>query len=403
MHTKAKLDGSAAEIGRKRFVSLALLTALIMACSGGAATETTRPADTEATTAPAEPAQTTTSSTQGDTTEDSVAAVDSLSLMLSSSAFSATYYPVYIAMEQGYLEEENLTVELMTGPGSGNAVQQLIAGNVDAAIATPAAVLAGVAQGYELAYVQMHWYDAQFNILVPENGDITDFTQLKDRAIGIPELSGSEVVVTEAAILDQGWTPGIDLRLTVVGEGATMLRALEQGAVDAVASNLPNELQLEAALGARLTRITPDSVKFHGDGIVVRQESLSDPAFRDAVVGLVRAVIKGRLWAEAHADDAYAIVKANYAKEQLGDPGDDSYGRPYFGELLTLTAPKGGVEYGYFEPGATQNVADFLTELGYLESEVDVNTVIDETIVRDAWTEIDAASVAGQAAQFEIP
>lgn len=395
---------------RSAFTVVAVMVLIVAACTDGG-TEVT-----EGTTAvTAEEAPTTTAETTGTTEEtpeepattEGTApdgeAVDSLTIILGSSAFSATYYPLYVAEEQGYFAEEGLTVEIQPGPGSGNAIQQLVAENVETAMSTPAAMLSGIDQGFDLTYVMAHWYEGQFNVLVEEDSGITDFSQLEGQAIGIPELSGSEVFVVEAALLAQGWTPGIDVQLTVVGEGATMLRALQQDQVVAVASNFPNELQLEEELDADLVRITPEEVQFFGDGIAVRTDSLEDGAFREAVVGLVRASIKGRLWSDAHPDDAFAIVKANWSQEQLGDPGDDSYGRPYFSGLLEVTTAEEGVEYGYFEPGSVQNVADFLFELGQLESEIDTENHVDPTVTDEAWEPIDREAVVNEAPNFEVP
>jgi NitT/TauT family transport system substrate-binding protein len=376
----------------KTVVAASLMMLMVLAgCTG-----TTEPAATgEDEGAAAEP---------GSTEEEAGAggeAVTDLNVLLSSSALSATYYPWYIAVEQGYVEQEGLTIEFTTGPGSGNAVQQLLANNADVAIATPGAVISAAAQDFDMRYLMEHWYAAQFNILVPEESPIQDFSELNGQNIGIPELSGSEVLVTQAALATEGWTEGIDVRLTVVGEGPTMLRALQDGDVAAVASNLPNELQLEEGLGYALRRITPEEVQFHGDALVVRADTYEDPNYRDALVGLVRATIKGRLWAEANPDDAYEVVKAEYAQEQLGDPGDDSYGRPYFDELLTLTTPPDSVEgYGYFEPGATQAVADSLFELEQIEAEVDTSELIVDDIVAEAWEEIDPEAVQAEPRNF---
>ena len=373
-------------------ITLLAVTSLVAACTGAA--------EEPATDAEAEPAA---AEEEAPESDDAAAedAVTDLNILLSSSVLSATYYPWYIAVEQGYVEEEGLTVEFSTGPGSGNAVQQLLAGNADIAIATPAPVISGAAQDFDMRYLMEHWYAAQFNILVPDDSPIQEFAELEGQNIGIPDLSGSEVTVTQAAIAAEGWTEGIDLRLTVVGEGPTMLRALQGGDVVAIASNLPNELQLEEGLGFELRRITPPAVQFHGDALVVRGETYDDPSYRDALVGIVRATIKGRLWAEAHPDDAYEVVKAEYAQEQLGDPGDDSYGRPYFDQLLELTSPPDSVDgYGYFEPGATQEVADFLFELGEIEAEVDTGELIVDDIVTEAWEEIDPEAVQADPRRF---
>ncbi|MGH6943777.1 MAG: ABC transporter substrate-binding protein, partial [Geminicoccaceae bacterium] len=49
------------------------------------------------------------------------------------------YHPFYIAQELGYFAEEGLEVEFQVADGSSAAIQQLVAGNADAALPSPGA------------------------------------------------------------------------------------------------------------------------------------------------------------------------------------------------------------------------------------------------------------------------
>jgi NitT/TauT family transport system substrate-binding protein len=55
------------------------------------------------------------------------------------------YHPFYIAQQLGYYKDEKLDVRFEVSNGSSAALRQLIAGNVDAALPSPAAYLNAVA------------------------------------------------------------------------------------------------------------------------------------------------------------------------------------------------------------------------------------------------------------------
>lgn len=113
--------------------------------------------------------------------------------------------------------------------------------------------------------------------------------------------------------------------------------------------------------------------------------------------------VKARLWTAAHPEDAYAIVKANWSKERLGDPSDDSHGRLYFDGLIDVTSPKDGVEDGCLVPGSLQNVSDYLFELGQPDVQVDVASAIEESVIDADWSKIDARTVANETPHFDLP
>lgn len=63
------------------------------------------------------------------------------------------FHPFYIADKLGYFAEEGLKVTFGDAGGSSAAIQQVIAGNADAALPAPSAFLNAVAQGYDLKTV----------------------------------------------------------------------------------------------------------------------------------------------------------------------------------------------------------------------------------------------------------
>jgi len=60
------------------------------------------------------------------------------------------YEPVYIAEQEGYFDDENLTIEIIEGGTAAENTAQLISGEIDIAMSSAAAVIPAVAQGLPL-------------------------------------------------------------------------------------------------------------------------------------------------------------------------------------------------------------------------------------------------------------
>ncbi|HEX5868020.1 MAG TPA: ABC transporter substrate-binding protein, partial [Beijerinckiaceae bacterium] len=100
------------------------------------------------------------------------------------------YHPFYIAQQLGYYKDEKLDVRFEVSNGSSAALRQLIAGNVDAALPSPAAYLNAVAQGHDLRWIFSYEYANVFSLVVPDKSPIKSVADLKGKSVGVSELSG---------------------------------------------------------------------------------------------------------------------------------------------------------------------------------------------------------------------
>src|SRR5690606_28552560 len=100
------------------------------------------------------------------------------------------YHPFYIADELGYFAEEGLQVSFQDAGGSSAAIQQVIAGNADAALPAPSAFLNAVAQGYDLRWVYSYQYANSFTLAATEASGIKTIQDLKGKRVGVSDLAG---------------------------------------------------------------------------------------------------------------------------------------------------------------------------------------------------------------------
>ena len=140
------------------------------------------------------------------------------------------YHPFYIAQELGYYKQEGLDVRFEASNGSGAALRQLIAGNVDAALPSPAAYLNAVAQGHDLRWIFSYEYANVFTLIVPDKSPIKSVADLKGKSVGVSELSGGEVPLVRAVLRGAGLEDGKDVKIVPVGEGSALtIQALQSG------------------------------------------------------------------------------------------------------------------------------------------------------------------------------
>ncbi|WP_169197030.1 ABC transporter substrate-binding protein [Devosia sp. MC1541] len=305
---------------------------------------------------------------------------------------TAQMFPVFMAQEQGFYEEEGLDVVLNYSKGSSDAARQLAAGNVDWGIFSSAATMQAVQRGFPLKSIMQIYYPDTFDIVVPVDSEIQSMADMAGKTIGASDLAGGEVPMTRASIVESGLREGSDVKIVVAGEGdATTVRSFEQGRIQAFAS-AKRDLLLLPVQGISVRSITPEAIaRFPGDALSVRAETFDkDP---ELLVKFVRATLKGWAWGMANDEDAFELLKTKYAAASLGD----NPVAPEFWDLVKsyYTAPDGVAQHGTFLPDAWDFYMTYL-QLGEGEQQalagpVDLASILTDEIVVKAWESLDLA------------
>lgn len=378
--------------GRLVVVLVATLGMVLAACGGDDTTDTT---GGSVTTSPSEA----TTSAAGETTTTGTQELRDVQLQLPNSSPSASVVSYYIAQEHGFYAENGLEVELLYGPGSGSAVQQLVSGNVQVASLSPTSIYLAVNEGAELVGIYNHFPENRFGVAVPVDSPIQSMEDLEGLAIGISDAGGGEVPTVNAALALAELEAGVDVEVIPVGEGASAVLAVENGDVAALGVSKPDVLVLQLA-GLETRMITQDVLaKFPGDSLAVTPEVLDSE--RDMLIHLVRGTIQGQIWSQANPDATHAILKEKYAPEQLAD---DEFGIPFVEASLRDTATPAGLnpdEHGKFIFENWQNEADLNLELGVITNAINADDILTNEIVEEAWAlGIDIDAIRAQAESY---
>jgi NitT/TauT family transport system substrate-binding protein len=308
------------------------------------------------------------------------------------------FYPWYVADDLGYFAEEGLDVTLEAADGSSGAIQQLVAGNADAALPAPGAFLNGVATGQPLKWIFSFQYSNIFTLVTPAGSGVSSVEDLSDKRVGISELSGGEVPLVRAVLRDAGLTEGENVELVPVGEGSALtVDALESGQVDAYSSSVFDIAAIEAA-GVDLDVILPDdAAAFPADGVVTTTDTLSSR--EDDLAGFLRATAKAIVFTEANPDATLEIL-ADVAPEAFED---EELAQNFFDVSLALATPPdslAGEPIGAHYTEGFEQYHEFLLqgseEEGALPEPVDLDSALDDSLL-DAANDFDQAAVEEEA------
>ena len=106
-------------------------------------------------------------------------------ITVSEVAHSVFYAPQYVALTQGYFEEEGLEVELVLGNGANNVMASLLSGDAQIGLAGAEATIYVYNQGqkdYAINFCQLTQKDGNF-LVGREKVDQFDWNSLKGKSI----------------------------------------------------------------------------------------------------------------------------------------------------------------------------------------------------------------------------
>lgn len=137
---------------------------------------------------------------------------DKYNIVVSEVAHSIFYAPMYVALEEGYFEEEGLNVELILGNGANNVMASLLSGDAQIGLAGAEATIYVYNQGqkdYAINFCQLTQKDGNF-ILSRNKDEDFKWDNLKGKSILGGRQGGMPVMVLEYVLKQKGLLVGQD-------------------------------------------------------------------------------------------------------------------------------------------------------------------------------------------------
>jgi NitT/TauT family transport system substrate-binding protein len=314
---------------------------------------------------------------------------------------SIAFYPVHLAEELGYFKQEGLDITSEKTDGSSFVVQQVAAGNSPLGIATADPVLLGFDKSPNFQVVYDFLTGNVFDLYATDASKITQIADLKNKTVGVKDMSGGEVPGLRVRLEKAGLHPGQDVQIQAVGESAAaQAEALRSGRIDAFMVSWNSAVGLKQALAKeniKLQCLTCDAQSgTAAESVIASNDFIKND--QDLLIGMGRALAKATLFAETNPDAAIAIMKKVNPEEQT----DPEYAKAYFADALAITKPREG-KFGLASVDTWKREMDFLllpgTQTG-LEKPVDLQALINNSFV-EQYNTFDHDAVMKQAKDYK--
>ena len=146
-------------------------------------------------------------------------------ITVSEVAHSVFYAPFYVAINEGYFEEEGLEIDLILGNGANNVMASLLSGDAQIGLAGAEATIYVYNQGqndYAINFCQLTQRDGNF-LVGREKQENFDWNELKGKSILGGRQGGMPVMVLEYALKQKGLLVGQDDE-SVIKKGGVNVR-----------------------------------------------------------------------------------------------------------------------------------------------------------------------------------
>lgn len=253
----------------------------------------------------------------------------------------AQFAGYYVALENGYYEEENLDVTVLPGGPDIAPPQVLAGGGADAMLNWMPSALAAREKGLPVVNIAQPFKSSGLMLTCWKDTGITGPQDFKGKTIGV-WFFGNEYPFLSWMSQEGISTDGGEDGVTVLKQGFNVDPLLQRQA-DCISTMTYNEYGQVLDAGVSEDELVTFKYEDMGvatleDGIYVLEENLADPAFKDKMVRFVRASMRGWKWAEENPMEAAMIVLDN---DETGAQTEGHQIR-MMGEIAKLTAGSDG-------------------------------------------------------------
>ncbi len=236
---------------------------------------------------------------------------ETVTVKLSEVTHSIFYAPQYVAINQGFFEDEGIEIELLNGGGADKVMTAVLSGGVDIGFAGPEASIYVYNEGKEnycQVFAQVTKRDGSFLISREENpnfkwSDLEGKEVLPGRKGGVPYMTLMYV------IREKGLEPGKDLVFNDTIQFDLMASAFSNGTGDFVTAFEPVATSIEeAGKGHIVASVGEESGEIPYTAYFATKSYIEENS--ETVQRFTRAIYRGQLWVRDHTADeiAHAIA-----------------------------------------------------------------------------------------------
>lgn len=294
---------------------------------------------------------------------------------------SIFYAPLYVAINNGYFEDENISIELTNGGGSNVSMTALISGSADVALLGPETAVFVASQGKSdmpKIFGQLTKRDGSFLIGRTPNENFS-WSDLEGKEIIAGRRGGSPAMTLEYALRQNGLIDGENVTLNYDVEFNNTTSAFQGGTADYVTAFEPAASQLVAAGNAYILASVGQEAGEVPFTCFMANESYINKN-RDKVKGFLRAVMKGYNYiVTAPIDDVVNALAPSFDTTSKSDIKKCI--EAYVNIDAWMSTP-------VMSESAYNRLLTIMTQAGELTTNVNFNSIVDNSIANELVNEL---------------
>lgn len=253
------------------------------------------------------------------TATDQTEEKEPVKVTLNEVAHSIFYAPMYVAIEEGYFEDEGIALDLVCGFGADKTMTAVISGEADIGFMGSEASIYTYAEGatdYVVNFAQLTQRAGNFLVAREEMPDFTwedlkGHTVLGGRKGGMPEM------VFEYILKENGIDPEKDLEINQNIDFGSTAAAFAEGSGDFTVEFEPGATSLESeGAGYVVASLGEDSGYVPYTAFCAKQSFIDENP--DMIQGFTNALQKGMDYVQAHTPEEIAdIIEPQFPETDL--------------------------------------------------------------------------------------
>ncbi|WP_193142407.1 ABC transporter substrate-binding protein [Meridianimarinicoccus sp. MJW13] len=277
-------------------------------------------------------------------------------------------FPVFVAIGEGYFEEEGLKVTVEAINGSGAVLQALSAGQAHFGRPGPGPLIAARSRGVEAVHIYNVAARSNFGISVQEDSDYQNVEELRGKIIGTGTADGAEVGFARNVLTSAGMVEGEDFEFLTVGDGGPATAAFLNDEIAAYSASTADTAILNQR-GMKVRDITPPEFgRFFGNGIATMADTIAND--RELVEAWSRAFARGHAFALDDANREAVLAHLAAGNPQEGE--DPEFQSALFDAVRSKTIPpEGSPHLGWYPAEVWAEWQDALVAGGEIAAPLD--------------------------------
>ncbi|MDR5659397.1 ABC transporter substrate-binding protein [Serpentinicella sp. ANB-PHB4] len=295
---------------------------------------------------------------------------------------SVFYAPQYIAISQGFFEEEGLEIELIDGQGADKTMAALLSGQVEIGFMGPEASVYVYNQGHEnhaVNFAQLTQRDGSFIVGREPNPNFS-LEDLRGKEILGGRRGGMPNMTLEYVLKNNDLIPGQDLNVRTDIQFGVMAGAFTGGEGDYTTLFEPTASALEKeGRGYVVASVGEESGYIPYTAYSAQKRYIEENP--EVIQGFTNAIYKGMLWVEEHSAEEVAEALLPFFTDADFD--------------ILVTVVERYRDIGAWAPNpilgeeGLDRLQDIMTEAGELDQRVPYDKIVNTEFAENAMDNIE--------------